>query len=749
MRISSICALPLAALCALPVAVAAPEGTPQLGLTQGLEDVARVRVDVRTRGERLFVCSSDDGLQERAVEGRPIDTAPGAVNPVPEFRQGSEIIVYAPDAPRCADDAGCTAPARCFDGQGAPYVNPDARGECGRAYAVTSEQGRCTATTEAAGERNLIEVDTPDAGVYVIDFAGEPETLTNSGVTTRFFLADVRDAQDAPVPAGRVFSQQWLLNAHGFANASNASFYAVVEHPASADVPDQAAQGVIYAVRFADLRGFRYSVLANRRGLVDFPDRSWCMFGDPPECALFGMAEGRRAQSVFPLYLAPPPALMPPPVAVISALRFEDEAGSATLSPNGDGVQDVGTFSFTVDQPGVWRIVVDANQDGVFDASVDPVLSGQVARADDVIDAIWDGTDTAGAPLPAGEYAFRVSHTIGEMHLPMFDIEDNQTGFVIERVDGERRRPAPMFWNDTAVRDADALLEDDAVEVLPDGSRLGAPIQRRRWVQPQVLNPDDGRMIDLPLVFDTWTHAAQVAQGIADCAQCDAPVDRIRIGPEDEDGDADRDGLLDGEEDLNGNGIVDPGETDPNDPDTDGDTRSDGFERTAENPTDPTDADSDGDGVTDDIEDANADGRLGVNETDPNNPDSDDDGLVDGREDFDGDGIVDPGESDPRVADTDGDGLPDGVDPDPTRPEGEGSADAGLADMGPLQDGGSTRPPLPIPEVETPGCTVIARSGSGFDWPVQWGVWLLGLYAVRRRHKSSRPKAAHQGDAGA
>ena len=49
----------------------------------------------------------------------------------------------------------------------------------------------------------------------------------------------------------------------------------------------------------------------------------------------------------------------------------------------------------------------------------------------------------------------------------------------------------PMFWDDTAVRGAGALLDaDDAVEVLPEGSRLGAPIQRRRWVQPQVLDPD-------------------------------------------------------------------------------------------------------------------------------------------------------------------------------------------------------------------------------------------------------------------
>ena len=736
MRSSSTCAAALCALlaafAALSTAAAAPEGTPALGLTQGLEDVARVRVDLRARGERLFVCSSDDGLQARAVEGRPIDAAPGALNPIADFRVGAELIVYPPDAPRCGGDADCTAPARCFNAQGAAYANPEGRGECGRPYAISAARGQCTAD----GAPDYIEVETPAAGVYQLDFAGEPETLTESGVTTRYFLADVRGADGAPAPPGRVFSAQWLLNAHGFANGTNATFYAQVEHAPGV--------GVTYAIRFADMRGFRYSVLANRRGLVEYPDRSWCMFGDAPDCAAFGMAEGRSARSVYPLYLAPPPSLAAPPAARIEALRFEDDAGTATLSPNGDGIQDVGTFSFSVDQPGIWRVIIDANGDGAFDASVDPTLSG-ITQADAPIEAIWDGTDAAGAPLPPGEYAFQVEHTIGEMHLPMFDIEDNQTGFVIERVEGPQRRPMPMFWNDTAVRDAGALIDaDDAVEVLPEGSRLGAPIQRRRWVQPQVLDPDTERMIDLPLVFDTWTYAQRVTADAAECTQCDSPIDRVRLGPDDEDGDTDRDGLLDGDEDRNGDGVLDPGETDPDNPDTDGDGREDGFEVQAENPTDPTDADTDGDGLTDDIEDANGDGRLDPGETDPNYPDSDGDGLVDGREDFDGDGIVDPGESDPRVADTDGDGLDDGEDPDPTRADGPGLGDAGREDMGTGHDAG-TNPRPPTSDVPAPGCGVTPVN----DGP--WGLapFGLALYARRRRSKTNMPRAAHPADDGA
>jgi hypothetical protein len=108
--------------------------------------------------------------------------------------------------------------------------------------------------------------------------------------------------------------------------------------------------------------------------------------------------------------------------------------------------------------------------------------------------------------------------------------------------------------------------------------------------------------------------------------------------------DSDDDGLADGTEDANRNGVVDPGETSPVNADTDGDGLSDGVERgisagvadpdgagplsatdsarfvpDADNGTvtNPTAADSDGDGVPDGQEDLNRNGRLDSGESDP------------------------------------------------------------------------------------------------------------------------------------
>jgi len=74
----------------------------------------------------------------------------------------------------------------------------------------------------------------------------------------------------------------------------------------------------------------------------------------------------------------------------------------------------------------------------------------------------------------------------------------------------------------------------------------------------------------------------------------------------------------------------------------------------------PVLTDSDSDGLPNSVEDSNGNGIVDPGETDPLNPDTDNDGLLDGAEDSNGNGSVDPGETDPLDLDSDDDGLTDG-----------------------------------------------------------------------------------------
>jgi hypothetical protein len=84
------------------------------------------------------------------------------------------------------------------------------------------------------------------------------------------------------------------------------------------------------------------------------------------------------------------------------------------------------------------------------------------------------------------------------------------------------------------------------------------------------------------------------------------------------DADSDDDGIGDGNEDINKNGSWDRdlGETNPCNADSDGDGLSDKVETDAQC-LDPNDVDTDGDGIEDGDEDINMDGSLDQGETDP------------------------------------------------------------------------------------------------------------------------------------
>ncbi len=119
--------------------------------------------------------------------------------------------------------------------------------------------------------------------------------------------------------------------------------------------------------------------------------------------------------------------------------------------------------------------------------------------------------------------------------------------------------------------------------------------------------------------------------------------------------DSDHDGLNDGLEDRNANGKVDSGETDPNNPDCDGDELTDGEEVNIYH-SNPLSKQSDKDGLSDTDE-------VKVYRTHPASEDTDKDDLWDGN-DIVVNSVSHRGEmtvhTNPTVADTDGEGLKDG-----------------------------------------------------------------------------------------
>ncbi|RUO91248.1 VWA domain-containing protein [Corallococcus sp. AB018] len=216
--------------------------------------------------------------------------------------------------------------------------------------------------------------------------------------------------------------------------------------------------------------------------------------------------------------------------------------------------------------------------------------------------------------------------------------------------------------------------EDGLPDGLEDANRNG-----KRDLTETDPNTADSDGDGIPDGVEDANKNGSVSPGETDPRLRDTDGDGLPDGLEKQTGtdplkpDSDGDTCSDGAEDVNKNGKVDPGETDPRKadcaasiPDADFDGIPDSVEIATG--TNPNSADTDGDGVADGVEDTNKNGRVDSGETDPRLTDTDCDGLQDGAgrngflgEDPNSNGQVDPGETDPTNPDTDGDGLLDGV----------------------------------------------------------------------------------------
>ena len=421
----------------------------------------------------------------------------------------------------------------------------------------------------------------------------------------------------------------------------------------------------------------------------------------------------------------------------------------APLDP--EHVPDAILDAATTDEDAAVTTAVLANDTGLDDAPIAVTIAsfpvhgsvavGADARVTYTPAPDWNGTDT---------YAYRVTD------------RDGQTDTATVTVTVAPVNDAPVATADAATGYAGsgaiavAVLAND---VDPDGDVLAVSGVTQGENGGSVTVRPDGTVAYVPATpqfqgTDVFTYTA------TDGVLSDSATVTVRVGPPvdsdgdglpdwvedgDQDGtvdpgetdplnpDTDGDGLLDGTEDANHDGDVDPGETDPLNPDTDGDGLLDGTEDANHDgdvdpgETDPLNPDTDGDGLLDGTEDANHDGNVDPGETDPLNPDTDGDGLLDGVEDSNHDGNVDPGETDPLNPDTDGDGLLDGVededhdggfDPgetDPLNPETDGD---GLIDGAEDSnhdgnvDAGETDPRIPDFTVSGGGCSS-APGGAG------------------------------------
>ncbi len=123
-------------------------------------------------------------------------------------------------------------------------------------------------------------------------------------------------------------------------------------------------------------------------------------------------------------------SLTPIVPAVPTSFQFTGGTGG---SGNQTYIGVGGYFSFSSTTAGSYQLIIDTNNDGIFDPSADRVLQNPVSAGSNVV--FWDGKDANGVNLQPlannAPYNAQITSRVGEYHFPMLDAENNPSGFKI------------------------------------------------------------------------------------------------------------------------------------------------------------------------------------------------------------------------------------------------------------------------------------------------------------------------------
>ncbi|MEH2086771.1 isopeptide-forming domain-containing fimbrial protein [Nostoc sp.] len=415
----------------------------------------------------FFLCIFGNSIQPSWAEGSKELVSDGGYRPYLEWSdlllagivRKTVLKVYVQQGETV--NLGSSAPTSFSDPQDIVYRSPfgTQNGSCN--VLATGFGFIDTVAKETAGPLPNSGGYTPcsfvatETGIYEVEFHSPDKTgATNNNpppkVATAAFPTDgtqlsgvaawditVRDSNGV-AKKGRVFTNYIAMNMGANAVALNSKLYI------------QTKDGYRYETDMNGVDPFGFIFFANNRGYIDTTNNStlYHSTGSAPNNSL-----------IFPGNLQVQNPNVSDTTTDITHLVFFNRPDTATLnslsipiaatiptvptsfkftggnggSGNQTSVGVGGNFSFNAVSTGSYQIIIDTNNDGIFDPSSDRVIQNVLSVGSNVV--LWNGKDANGTNLQplAGNAPYNAIITTrsGEYHFPMLDAENNPLGFKI------------------------------------------------------------------------------------------------------------------------------------------------------------------------------------------------------------------------------------------------------------------------------------------------------------------------------
>lgn len=254
-------------------------------------------------------------------------------------------------------------------------------------------------------------------GDYYIEFNDANQTTYSSGERNfEYFDVTVADAGNVAIP-GRLWSREWAINCTSYSSPFRGEMYMYSD--------DQ----IVTSIKFNDIKPFKFTITANVRGTS--------YSGDP-----YTDRKSKSGNINFPQYKI--------------YLNDPDEDCNPTGS-YGD-VQSISVsgcdpddrcINIEVDKAGNVDVILDLNgSPGYDEGTVDRLLNANVVVGTNCIS--WDSRDGLGNYVAPGLVIdVEVHYFNGITHMPLYDVENHEIGYIVELHRPSSGTQPRMFWDDS------------------------------------------------------------------------------------------------------------------------------------------------------------------------------------------------------------------------------------------------------------------------------------------------------------
>jgi uncharacterized repeat protein (TIGR01451 family) len=232
----------------------------------------------------------------------------------------------------------------------------------------------------------------------------------------------------------------------------------------------QTKDGYLYSTRLNNIDPNGFIIMANSRGFIDQTNNSTLYHSITSSFNTMNPLHGNvivqpptvpdTATNITHLIFLNPPdpdtlthlgiplTAVPPPTP--SAFQF-----TGSISGNQTTVGSGGTFTFNSTAAGSYQLIIDTNNDNIFDPATDRVLQNPAVVGSNSV--VWDGKDANGNNVPAlpgnAPYTALVRIRTGEYHIPILDAENLNTpgGLTIELLNAPVPFPPDLDTNNQPV----------------------------------------------------------------------------------------------------------------------------------------------------------------------------------------------------------------------------------------------------------------------------------------------------------